>query len=360
MLLPLLMIAAVLGFVVYEKAKTPPSPAPGRCSPAAALIPGHVYKFGYALPPGTLVTPQIASQMALTMVSSGNFGQDTQAWVRGDVSAVAFGWPPDAPGSSTSGGGAVLIYGTYTGPGEVVPSLFLGAVDCGPSSQHPAPTTQTGYWGGVWGEDRMAGSVAASGQVMSVSSLPAGQEDPRGPSGPSDCNCITPDKVLEICVLILAQAMDGAAPQPQLQSMRPPPMQQMQPPMQMRPPMQMQPPAQVPGPSAQTSGASRAARMRKGQAYFTSYPAAAKLSSILWAPATVADAPASPTQMVADPTQNVNLPSQSIPQSAPRTWLSHFGPGRAIAVLTWIGPDNGADPGVHVWGVYSVGQAAAA
>ena len=342
MLLPLLMLAAVVGFVVYEKARVPPSPSPGRCSPAAAMIPGHVYKFGYALPAGTLVTPQIASQMALTMVSSGNFGQDTQAWVRGDVSAVAFGWPPDAPNS------AVLLYGTYTGPGEVVPSSFLGAMDCGPSAQPaPSPTDQTGYWGGVWGEDRMAGTVAATGQV---SSLPAGQEDPRGPSGPSDCNCITPDQVLELCVTILAQAIDNAAatqPQPQLQM---PPG---------RPAMQMQAPPAA-GLSAQASGAVRAARMRKGQAYFTSYPAAAKLSSILWAPATVADAPASPTQMVADPTQNVNLPSQSIPQSAPRTWLSHFGPGRAIAVLTWIGPDNGADPGVHVWGAYSVGQAAAA
>jgi len=345
MLLPLILLA-VAGLVVYEKLRAP-TPVPGRCSPAITMIPGHLYKFGYAVPAGTLLTQQTATQMAQTMVSSGNFGTDTQAWVRGDVSAVSFGWPPDAPDS------AVLLYGTYMGPGEVVPDSFLGAMDCGPSSSPPVDATaagaHAGHWGGVWGEDMMLGTASA-GQTRQTWPAPVAA-DAAAPS--SDCNCITPDKVMQLCVLILAQAMDQAqaqsAQQPQLQSMAPPP------------------PAPMPAPAAPApalTGAlprgQRAARMRKGQGYFVSYPAGVKLSSILWTAATVADAPMSPTQMVADPTQNVSLPTQSMPRSAPRAWTAHFGPGRAIAVLTWIGPDNGSDPGVMVWGTYSVGQAAAA
>ena len=359
MFLPILILAAVAGLVFYEKSKSVPPPLPGRCVPATTLLHGHLYKFGCPLPVGApAATAAMATQLAQSLIASGKFGPDTQAWVRGDVSAVAFGWPPDAADN------AIVVRGTYVGGGEPLPALFVGSTDCGPAtsalsvgetlafegqglsavfappSQHHPGSAQAGYYGGVWGEDRM-------GQASPSPS-------PLSPSSSSDCECVTPDQVMEICVLILAQAIQGgsmgmpgghaapALPQPA------PQMPQLQP----QPQPQPQSPAGASGPVQ----VGRASKMRKGQGYFVSYPAASQLSSILWQPATVADAPASPTPMVADPTQNVNLPTQSIPKSAPGPWLSHFGPGRAIAVLTWIGPDNGADPGVSVWGTYTAGQ----
>jgi hypothetical protein len=357
MFLPFLLLAAVAGLLVYETAKNaaPPGPGPGRCAPATSLVTGHLYKFGYALPAGTDLSPAAVAQVAQAIIGSGNFSGSTQAWARGDVSAVAFGWPPDAPDSS------VLVYGTYTGPGEPVSSLFLGAVDCGLASGAtpvmtsgaaglPVLTSQTGFWGGQQAGQLHAGQLQA-GQLQAAD------------QASSDCNCITPDQVMQICVLILTQAMEaGALPNASTS----PSSSASSPSSPSLSPTQLAPaPAALAGPApAPVAAAGRTARpagrgpsLRKGQAYFVSYPAGAALSTILWSPSTVADAAASPTSMIADPTQNVKLPQPSVPASAPAAWLSHFGPGRAIAVLTWIGPDGGSDPGVAVWAPYSAGQA---
>jgi hypothetical protein len=199
-----------------------------------------------------------------------------------------------------------------------------------------ATNTHAGFWGGVWGEDRMAGTAP-----------PESNEQ-------AGCNCITPEDVATYCAIILAQAVQNGGLVPAGQPMQP--AQPMQ-------PMQMPAPVPAPGPAPQTASATGAMRrgggmrLAKGTSYFVSYPAGAKLSTILWEPGTVADAAASPTKMVADPSESIRMPTQSVPQSAPPQWLAHFGPGRAIAVMTWIGPDGGSDPGVAIWGIYAVGAA---
>ena len=374
MLLPLLLLAGLGGLLFYESKKKAaaraPALPPAGCTPATALVPGRLYLFAHLQQPGTMpleIGDARLQTLAQGFVHTGRW-QNVVAWVRGDPRAPAFAWLADAPGD------AALVRGIYTGPPAAIPASMSYTTDCGPAAA-AAPRTQAGILplrppsgpavnAGYLYEDHLAGGMPRmppmTGGAPNFSMTGTGT----GAVSPPP-TALSPEQlpalVMRICAVVLAQAMEmerqGQAG-PGLQA-GPVPGSHALPPSDA--PLPAPAPEPAPAPAAAPVAASASAMtggggglpLARGRMYFVAWPSGGgPLRRDLWEMARVTDSAMSPNHFAADPNKEP-IPLKAVPQSAPQAWLSSYGRGKAIAVLTWTGPEGGSDALVEVLGEYA-------
>ncbi len=378
-ILPLLLIAGFGGLLFYEKKKAGSSTSPpAGCTPATALVPGRLYTFAILPQQGTLPLDEArAETLAQAHVQTGRW-QSVTAYVRGDRRAPAFAWPANAPQN------AAIVRGVYTGPPAAIPASMNYAIDCGvapapvhagmnyPAKMLTPPQPGWAPWGGLGlGIVPPSGLLPPSGPAVNAGYI---YEDhmaggmPMAHTGAAPA--LTPEQlpalVMRICAVVLAQAMSAQASNPAAIAPAAPAIPDPVPaPVPAPAPDPAPAPAAVavavPVPVPAQTGADpsnpsvvrRGPGLGRGHVYFAAWPSGAgPLRRDLWELGHVTDSARSPNHFAADPTKEP-IPLNTVPASAPQAWLSSYGRGKAIAVLTWIGPEGGSDPAVEVLGEYA-------
>lgn len=139
-----------------------------------------------------------------------------------------------------------------------------------------------------------------------------------------------PRAVAHICAVILMQAME------KLPASSPPAA------------------APAPPPAVPTQAGAVSHGLARGRSYFVAWPSGGPpLRRDLWELATVTDSAQSPSRFAADPARNEPHSMKAVPASSPAVWLRAYGEGKAIAVLTWTGPQGQNDPAVQVIAEYA-------
>lgn len=374
MLVPILVIAGVLGgILLYEGIRSSPSPAPGgpvRCMPATTLSRGTIYRFGLAAPVGAPpITAAQAQAAADALVKTGRWTA-ARGWVRGEVSAPAFGWPPGAPDN------AALIAATYVGPSAVVPADMIGTTSC-TAAARPIPGTIGVSWDGASAPMMPVGTPAPFAAGPPTMHLHAAPGMPAPAAAPSTMHlepgaAADPGPVIAAAATELANTttqdptdptslvhqvvvldLRGLAKDPtpaRLEQVRSRFAGEGQPEADRAAAAlgELQSRLHLTAGSAQVGAvahtgdfaqvcatimqqamqggarvpAASATPLERGKTYYASWPVEAKLSEILWQRTT----------------------------ATPPDWLGDAAPGRAIGVLVYVGPDGGSDPGVRVLG----------